>query len=195
MAHQDYVKKTRAAKNKKSPYKKKKASVKEPMAIKAKLIGLLTLALLAGSAYFLWSIKDYQPENKQTTEQQPAKAITKPITKQTDKSTAIPPPPKEKWTYVDQLKTKEVEVGEYEVKKGGPYQMQCGSFRSKSQAEELKAIIAFTGIESQVRQAKGKSGTWYKVVLGPYERKRSAEKDKHKLKSNKVNHCQIWGWR
>jgi cell division protein FtsN len=191
MAHQDYVKKTRATKNKKSPYKKKKSPVRESMPIKAKLVGLLTLALIAGSAYFLWSIKDIQSENQQIVE----KPSTKAAAKTAVKSTAIPPPPKEKWTYVDQLKTKEVEVGEYEVKEGGPYQMQCGSFRSQAQAEELKAKIAFTGIESQVRQAKGKTGTWYKVVLGPYERKRLAEKDKHKLKNNRVNHCQIWGWR
>lgn len=186
MAHQDYVKKTRATKNKKSPYKKKNSPVKENMPIKAKLIGLLTLSLIAGAAYFLWSIKDIKPSASQPT---------KTTIQKTKKTSAIPPPPKEKWTYVDGLKTKEVEVGQYEVKDGGPYQMQCGSFRSKAQAQVLKAKIAFTGIESQVRQTKGKSGTWYKVVLGPYERKRLAEKDKHKLKNNKINYCQILNWR
>ena len=53
--------------------------------------------------------------------------------------------------------------------------------------------MAFLGIESQIEHTKG--STWYKVVLGPYERKRLAEKDKHKLKNNKVNNCQIWLWR
>jgi len=188
MAHQDYVSRPRSKNNKKNPYKKKPAPVKESMGLKFKLIGLLTITLTAVSGYFLWSLKDVQ-----TIEP----AITQPKLEEhkNTEGNNLPQPPKEKWTYVDQLKSKEVEVGEYEVKNGGPYQMQCGSFRTKTQADTLKATIAFAGIESQVRQAKGSSGIWYKVILGPYSRKRSAEKDKHKLSSNNVNHCQIWSWR
>jgi cell division protein FtsN len=63
------------------------------------------------------------------------------------------------------------------------------------QAEILKATIAFTGLTSQISESKGKNGIYYKVFLGPYERKREAEKDKHKLKSNNVNGCQIWLWK
>ena len=92
------------------------------------------------------------------------------------------------------LKNKQVEEGHYEVEEKGPYQMQCGSFRTLNQAETLKAKIAFVGIESQVRKTTGKNGTWYKVVLGPYSRKRAAEADKHRLKSNNINYCQIWLW-
>jgi len=193
MAHQDYVSRPRSKNNKKNPYKKKPVPANESMGLKFKLIGLLTISLIAVAGYFLWSLKDIQP----TTEQPNTQPIEQPTleTNNNSNSSSLPLPPKEKWTYVDQLKSKEVEVGEYEVKNGGPYQMQCGSFRTKTQAETLKAKIAFSGIESQVRQAKGSSGIWYKVILGPYSRKRSAEKDKHKLSSNNVNHCQIWSWR
>ena len=189
MAHQDYVSRPRSANNKKNPYKKKSVAVEQGMELKVKLIGLITLVLITAAAYFLWSIKDIKPANDLGVTK------TKVVLKNSARSSALPEPPKEKWTYVDQLKTREVDVGEYEVKTGGPYQIQCGSFRTKSQADSLKATIAFTGIESQVRQVKGTSGIWYKVILGPYPRKRSAEKDKHKLSRNKVNHCQIWSWR
>jgi cell division protein FtsN len=193
MAHQDYVSRPRTKNNKKNPYKKKPAQVKESIGLKFKFIGLLTISLITIAGYFLWSIKDISPELEQPNSQtinQPAIAIN-----EHSKSSSLPLPPKEKWTYVDELKSKEVEVGEYEVKNGGPYQMQCGSFRTDKQAGSLKAKIAFAGIESQVKQVKGSSGIWYKVILGPYARKRNAEKDKHKLSSNNVNHCQIWSWR
>jgi len=191
MAHQDYVSRPRSSKKKKNPYTKKtkKTDKNEGLDIKVKFIGLMTIALIAGASYFLWSIKDVQP----TVE--PINTKLKTSTKNNDNSATLPELPKVKWTYIDQLKTKKVDVGKYEVKKGGPYQMQCGSFRTKAQAERLKATIAFSGIESQIRQVKGTSGIWYKVILGPYTLKRSAEKDKHQLSRNKVNYCQIWSWR
>lgn len=192
MAHQDYVSRPRSTSKKKNPYKKKPAPKKpQGVGLKVKLIGLITIVLISLGAYFLWTIKDVASNAETGTK------TTTPQAEQTsnEDESRLPAPPQEKWTYVDELKTKEVEVGEYEVKSGGPYQMQCGSFKTQGQADTLKATIAFTGIESQVRKVKGTSGIWYKVILGPYERKRSAEKDKHKLSRNNVNHCQIWSWR
>ena len=106
----------------------------------------------------------------------------------------MPAPPKEKWAYIEKLKSREVEEGQYEVKTKGPYKMQCGSFRTKKQAEVMKATIAFSGLSAKISSAKGSNGTWYKVFLGPYAKKRQAEKDKHKLSSNNISTCQIWNW-
>jgi cell division protein FtsN len=90
------------------------------------------------------------------------------------------------------LKDKEVVVDIPEKEKSTRrYQMQCGSFRNQGDAESLKAKIAFQGLTSQVK----KTGDWYRVILGPYERKRPAEKDRHKLQRAKINGCQIWTWR
>lgn len=191
MAHQDYVSRPRSSKKKKNPYTKKPGKPNENigLGIKVKLIGLMTLTLIAGASYFLWSIKDVQP----TVDSINTKSKESEIDSAT--STTLPELPKVKWTYVDQLKTKKVDVGKYEVKEGGPYQMQCGSFRTKAQAETLKATIAFSGVESQIRKVESTSGVWYKVILGPYPLKRSAEKDKHQLSRNKINYCQIWSWR
>lgn len=188
MAHQDYV--SRSSNKKNSPYKSKQSTGSSPdeagLPFKVKLIGLFTLVAIIIFSYFLWTIKDNQPTNNATNKTTDVKKMA---------SAELPAPPKEKWTYVDGLKSKEVEVGEYEVKQAGPYAMQCGSFRSQKQAEVLKANIAFNGIASKIHKVKGKSGIWFKVVLGPYERKRQAEKDKNKLKSNKIHYCQIWLWK
>ena len=186
MSNQDYISRTPSKKKNNSPYKKKSATPAPSLPVKTKLIGLLVIILIAGFAYSLWFLKT------STKTKTPTQKLENISDKQEQ---TIPEPPKEKWTYVESLKTKEIEVGEYEVKQSGPYKMQCGSFRTNRQAESLKAKMAFAGIESQIQTAKGKSNTWYKVVLGPYIKKRDAEKDKHKLRNNNINGCQIWLWK
>ncbi|AZQ83020.1 cell division protein FtsN [Colwellia sp. Arc7-635] len=182
MAHQDYVSRSRAKNKKQSPYKKNSEPT-QGTSLKVKLIVAFLVVALPSFGYMLWSIKDQQPE-----------AIVAPKVVKVKKANDLPELPEEKWTYVDELKSKEVEVGEYEVKDKGPYKMQCGSFKTRKQAESLKAKIAFAGLEAQVGKSVGTTSTWYKVYLGPYTKKRNAEKDKHKLKNNSVHGCKIWGW-
>ncbi|MFT5758003.1 MAG: cell division protein FtsN [Alteromonadaceae bacterium] len=185
MAHQDYV--SRAQNKKKQPYKNKQVDIPQKRPFKLKLIGVFTLISVSAFGYFLWSIKDNQPLPIESS-------VVKSISPST-KATTLPTPPKEKWAYRKELTEKKVEVGEYEVKNKGPYKMQCGSFRTRKQAEVLKANIAFSGFSSQIGESKGKNGTHYKVFLGPYSKKRQAEKDKHKLRKNNINFCEIWGWK
>lgn len=187
MAHQDYV--ARPRNTKKSPYKKSTNEQAPSISLKTKLVGLLTLIALSGFAYFLWSIKG----DEKTLQ------VEDPVTQQTEEAiknkAILPEPPKEKWAYRKELEDKKIEVGQYDVKQGGPYKMQCGSFKTLKQAEVLKANIAFTGLSAQVSKSVGTTSTYYKVYLGPYAKKRDAEKDKHKLKRNKINYCQIWLWK
>lgn len=188
MSNQDYIART-PAKKKNNPYKKKAVEMDNNVTLKTKIIAVIILLLVAAFIYGLWALK-----NNPATKQPVAKLKIHQNT--TNKQSAhLPKPPKEKWTYVKNLKTQQVEVGKYKVQQHGPYKMQCGSFRSQTQAESLKAKMAFIGIESSIQKAQGKTSLWYKVVLGPYARKRTAEKDKHKLKNNKINDCQIWLWK
>jgi cell division protein FtsN len=190
MANQDYVFRPPAKKTKYKRVAKKPEKENNKFPFKAKVISVLLVILISAFVYGLWVLKT-NPSTKN-----PLPIVVDNIEKNnTGKhNKALPSPPKEKWTYVEDLTTKEVEVGQYEVKEKGPYKMQCGSFRTQQQAETLKARIAFTGLEAQIKAAKGDNSVWYKVFLGPYPRKRSAEKDKHKLKRNNINYCQIWLW-
>lgn len=185
MAHQDYVSRSSSPKKKNNPYKKKSSDTPAVLPLKTKIIMIILVISLGSFAYLLWSIKDIEPSET------PALPVNKTHTKKSDD---LPAPPEEKWQYMEQLKSKEVEIGEYAVEEKGPYKMQCGSFRTTKQAEIMRATIAFTGLSAKISAAKGSSGTWHKVFLGPYERKREAEKDKHKLKSNGITTCQIWLW-
>ena len=137
----------------------------------------VALALIGFIAYFVFAVE------KPPAKPKPKKVVIEEV---------LPEKPQPMWDYVDALKTKEVKVDIPEEKKSTkPYQMQCGSFRNKSDAEALKATIAFQGLESTVK----KTGSWYRVTLGPYDRKRVAEKERHILQRAKINGCKIWLWR
>ena len=73
------------------------------------------------------------------------------------------------------------------------YIMQCGSFRKEKSAETLKAQIAMNGFAAHIKATNEKSGTtWYRVSLGPYKSKRTAERERHQLERNNINNCRIW---
>lgn len=71
------------------------------------------------------------------------------------------------------------------------YTMPCGSFRENYRAEELKAQIAMTGNNSSIESVMSKGETWYRVKLGPFNRKRQAEKIRHRLQDNDIQGCII----
>jgi cell division protein FtsN len=204
MPNQDYISRSPTKKKKNTSNKstkkgdsarsnKKSTATKTIITVKTKIVALAGIILVCAFAFGLWVLKTAPSTKTPAPTVIPTNTETKNAVK--EQAQALPEPPKEKWSYVKDLENKKIEVGQYEVKKKGPYQMQCGSFRTEKQAQVLKANIAFTGISSQIKSATGTNGTWYKVVLGPYKRKRLAESDKHKLKRNNINHCQIWLWR
>lgn len=177
MAQKDYVARGQS----------KKQAPPPPQASLPWLRIVITLALVAGFGYFLWSIKGQAPQ--QQTAQQPT------VTKAQTEESQLPEIPEEEWEFIKSLPEYTVEIEQKEQEDSGVrYLMQCGSFRKQSQAEELKARIAFQGLEAQVRASQGTSGLWYRVILGPLESKRVAETNRHTLQRAKINGCKIWNW-
>lgn len=186
----DYANRKPRSTKPRKPRSNSKAAPKKRFPVVVAAIALLGLAAFG---YFLWSItgsSEQAPAAETQVEQPKPKAEPK---KDPD---ALPPKPKDEWTYQSELENKEVEVDlpAQPQTPTRPYQMQCASFRVKSQADEMKAVIAFQGLTAQVRQVQGSSGTWYKVVLGPYDTKRAAERQRHVLQRAGINGCQIWFW-
>ncbi|AGH80001.1 cell division protein FtsN [Psychromonas sp. CNPT3] len=119
---------------------------------------------------------------------EPIKVVQPTIVKKVD---LLPEKPEPRWEYEQALKVKKVEVDIPEKQLSTrPYLMQCGSFRNLKDAETLKVRIAFQGLNTVIK----KTNNWYRVVLGPYERKRLAEKDRHKLQRARIDGCMIWYW-
>ncbi|QFU24665.1 SPOR domain-containing protein [Shewanella eurypsychrophilus] len=192
MTNRDYANRNPARKGKAKTTRRKQAPAPKGFPL---VLLLVTLTLLGGFGYFLWSINNSADDTEQTEASKVEQTDKSVKSKPKKDPNALPPAPKEEWTYQHELENKKVEIDlPEEVKPTRPYQMQCGSFRKESQANEMKAVIAFQGLEAQVRKVKGTSGYWYKVVLGPYERKRAAEKHRHTLQRGGLNGCLIWFW-
>ncbi|MDN4501830.1 SPOR domain-containing protein [Alteromonadaceae bacterium BrNp21-10] len=145
---------------------------------------LITAILIGGFGYFLWSINGTAPKE----EQSPIKEIAQELD-------PLPAAPEEQWEFIESLDQQDIEVELPEEVEDGdtrPYIMQCGSFRRETQAEEMRAKLAFSGLEAQVRASNGKNGLWHRVVLGPYDSKRDAERHRHQARKLKIATCQIW---
>lgn len=177
MAHKDYVARGRAS---------KKAPPPPPKSLPWLRL-LITVSLIAGFGYLLWSIKD-------KAETAPSAEATVVVEQSADED-ALPILEEEEWEFIKTLPTTSVEVEVAEQEKSDKrYVMQCASFRLEQQAQEMKAKIAFLGLVAQVRASEGKNGLWYKVILGPYDLKRSAEKDRHTIRRSGTKSCRIWYW-
>jgi cell division protein FtsN len=154
----------------------------------------LAAALIALLVYLKW----FQPASINPTDNSGKQAETiKP--KQADKEADAEPLDEEVPFYKthEEMVNKTVEIPLEDLKLPDDankyeYLMPCGSFRDIARAEELEAQIALAGYESQVNQVTVESGVWYRVELGPFKSKRTAESIRHRLQDNGLNYCKIW---
>jgi len=67
------------------------------------------------------------------------------------------------------------------------YVLQLGSFQNLSDAEKLKANIAFLGLEASIQHVSINNQTWHRVRTGPYKNKQQLYKSQKQLKQNGIN--------
>lgn len=177
MPHKDYVKRGRATKQTKP----------EPKSNVAWMNVSVALIVIIGFVVVLWRIKDNAPEPEVTSN-------LPQVIEQAEPEEELPELPEEEWEFIKTLPGYEVEIEATEQAPTRRYIMQCGSFRSEAQAQEMRAQIAMTGMESMVRPSDGSNGRWYRVMLGPFENKRAAERGRHSIRGVGIRTCQIWYW-
>lgn len=191
MATKDYVKRGRAA--------KKTASRKAPpppsgFPLKGAIVAACLFSAFAFGLYYL-SSTPAPVASEPAAPSTPVTSTPKVTPTTPSKAVTLPPKPEEKWRYIEALENKEVQVEEKKAEAPTrPYLMQCGAYRSKTQADERKAMIAFQGLTSQIKISQGEKGTWYRVILGPYPQKRKAESDRNQLRRVGIEPCAIWYW-
>lgn len=181
MAQKDYV----------SRGQKKRPAAKKPTPPPLPWFKLfLALLLLLGFAFGIWHLTQSESSDPSLSST-PQKIESKSI----DELDPLPVLEEEEWEFIEDLPEYQVKVDESVAPESErDYLMQCGSFREDSQAQELKANIAFAGLSSQVKASQGENGRWYRVILGPYDSKREAERDRHLLARQGINRCKIWIW-
>ena len=106
----------------------------------------------------------------------------------------LPNAPDEKFLYIKELENKQISINSNKpnqtVKKESKWKLQCGAFKSSSQANALKNKI----LDIDASVVVEKSSTWHIVYLGPFDGKRDAERIRHKLRTIKITGCKIWPW-
>lgn len=164
-----------------------------PSAVPKFRIGF-TLLVLVGFVIFLWNIKETS-KNRQSEAAITGSEVV-PSNASVQIQDDLPELPVEEWEFMETLTDPNYEVP---VEMPDPlpesdteYVLQCGSFRKQEQAESMRARIAFQGLEANIKESNGENGLWYRVVMGPYERKRAAEKDRHILQRAGFTTCRIW---
>ncbi|NMH65197.1 SPOR domain-containing protein [Shewanella salipaludis] len=190
MSNRDYANRRPSGAAKPQRASRRKPSQQAPSRRLPLLLTLFVLLGVGSFGYFLWSIRD-------SADQAQPEPVKKAAVKQPKKDpNALPPKPKEEWTYLEELENKhvEVDVPVVENRVAKRYKLQCGSFRTASQANEMKAVIAFQGQEASVKKVSGTSGDWYKVSLGPLDGKREAEKLRHTMQRAGINGCIMLYW-
>ncbi|PWW07559.1 MULTISPECIES: SPOR domain-containing protein [Pseudidiomarina] len=185
----DYANRKRPPKR---PPIKKKPAAKKASAQRAVPWRIVVLALVL-VGLFVWGLVTIAGKRHQQPAVSPSQPEPVPATVP-QSINELPELPQERWEYIDELENQEVIVDVPEREVGPPKVMQCGSFRQLADAERLRAQIAMAGLESQVRTTEGQTGTWHRVILGPYATKREAEAERHKLERARIHNCMIWNW-
>jgi len=70
---------------------------------------------------------------------------------------------------------------------GGTYFLQVGSFRSNSEADNLKARLALMGVIATIQSADlSEKGVWYRVRVGPFAQKTQVDNVHVTLRENGI---------
>ena len=73
------------------------------------------------------------------------------------------------------------------VETGKQYILQVGSFRSKPDAEKLKATVALLGLEASINQVSINNERWHRVRIGPVDNRRELNENMKLLQRNNIN--------
>ena len=107
-----------------------------------------------------------------------------------DKIDEIKVKPQKDYDFYDNLPGMQVEIDDTqqtnnrEVAKKQNLLIQIGSFKNQSDAESIKAKVAFSGFSAKIKPVTVNDATWYRVIIGPYSSPRKADVDKRKLQNN-----------
>ncbi len=67
------------------------------------------------------------------------------------------------------------------------YILQAGSFRSRQDAEKLKATVALLGLEASINQVSIENEKWHRVRIGPVDNRRELNRSLNLLQRNNIN--------
>lgn len=112
---------------------------------------------------------------------------------------ALPPPPKPRFDFYTILPEMEMPVPEQEitgqpregvpqVEAPGTYLLQVSAFRTRQQADQLKARLALLGLQSDIQTVTiNNQETWHRVRVGPFSDLNALNTARARLKENQLD--------
>jgi cell division protein FtsN len=155
---------------------------------------LLIVVLVGAFAAFLIYLRSFTPHPEKTA------ATNQVVVKSKQPKTAPKPrkPFEPTFDFYTILPEQEVVVSEPEIKtrareesigknKDARYVIQAGSFRSRQDAEKVKAQLALMGIEAKIEAAKNGATTWNRVKIGPLSKMTKVDAIRSRLHSHGID--------
>jgi cell division protein FtsN len=73
------------------------------------------------------------------------------------------------------------------IDKPGAYVLQAGSFRTYSEADRVKALLALQGVQSRIEKAPIESETWHRVRIGPIRNLQQLDETRKKIREAQID--------
>ena len=150
-----------------------------------------------GLAWYLWS-KGYIPQPRAKTTAAEESPAAGPADGE-EVAPAVDEPKKSRYDFFTVLPEMEVVVPEQELSRkiqpqesqpapsdAASYLLQVGSFREKSDAEQMKARLALLGITARIQTVTVNDATWHRVRVGPVSGARRADDMRSRLADNGI---------
>jgi cell division protein FtsN len=160
--------------------------------------GLLAGLFVAFLVFLQMQPEDGTPAETTVVLDIPTETEARDVRKQ--KSAPVPPPPKPRFDFYNLLPEMEVIVQDEEIKgtptsegvkrveQPGTYLLQAGSFRSRNQADQLRAKLALLGLETNIQSVSVNSKqAWHRVRVGPFSNLRDLNQARSLLKQNGID--------
>ena len=88
----------------------------------------------------------------------------------------------------EEIKGTPTREGVKRVEKPGTYLLQAGSFRSRKQADQLRAKLGLLGMETRIQTVSVNSKqSWHRVRVGPFNNLRDLNQARSLLKKNGID--------
>lgn len=85
------------------------------------------------------------------------------------------------------VKNKTTAIKSQNSKKSKQYVLQVGSFQNLTDAEKLKANLAFLGLAAEIQHVTVNNQAWHRVRTGPYQNKQHLYQNQKLLKQNDID--------
>ena len=161
-----------------------------------KWVWVFTFVMVSLFIGMLWLLSTVEPASPPTNTWEETKKDVKTAIK--DKKETTPEPPKTGYDFYKLLEEQKVVVPKVEEYKSTPreqidyiYRSQAASFRSKEDAENLRASLILEGMQSYITSTEVNGKAWHRVFVGPFDNRSVMNKVHDKLVTRGISPMEL----